>query len=501
MTVENSLDSIKKSYENCFNKDDNEGTTEERVVIKFLNYLGYKEEWGTRQQRIDMKNTCDRLICSPNGNKLIVEIKRARHKLNDEDKKQILRYLNGEAVEWGILTNGSDYLLINHKLNDLKPIDRYCLQYTLKRGKFNHICKSMNDLFLNYFTYDYIFNRKATIFFSEFHRFKVKSLSNSSIASIKQYESTNFNFFNYITKDINDIVSLNDLTPRNLIKHFKNELETKKLSKDYIINKFRYVKSFVDFLEKEDILLNRNEFTKLTEKEIIKKLNLSSVQKEISPVTLDEIKLLLKLQENDTKNGLRNILVTQLVCYLALSRESIISIKDTDVIAHYKKNKKKISSKDIRKQDFEEIEKYSLKINTKFVKIPESMTKTFTEYIKQRKDDRIKFENFFYSQYTMDNEKYKIMSVSTINQIINDSFNKIKSIPQERRKYLNYSLLRTSVIKLLYDKFSLEELSQITCLKIDTLYKYLIDSDLLKIKVDKVYTKLFNEHPLNEKIF
>ncbi len=129
------------------------------------------------------------------------------------------------------------------------------------------------------------------------------------------------------------------------------------------------------------------------------------------------------------------------------------------------------------------------------------MSKTLTAYIIKRKANKIKFSNFFYSQYTIGNEKFRKMSVSTINQIINDSFNKIDSISEERRKVLNYSLLRTSVIKRLYDKFSLEELSQFTCLNVDTLYKYLIDSDLLKNKVDKVYTKLFKDHSFNEKIF
>lgn len=503
MTDEDSLDSIKKSYENCFNKDDNEDTTEERVVIPFLEYIGYKKEWGTPQQRIDIKNTCDRLICSPNGSKLIVEVKRAKHKLNNEDKEQILRYLDNEVVEWGILTNGNQYLLVNHLLNDLKPVDRYCLRYDLKREKFHPICKSMNDLFLNYFTFDYIFNRKATKFFAEFHRYKVKCLSNSSIASIKQYESTHFNFFNYVTKDINDSVGLNDLNPRNLIKYFKNDLENKELSKQTIINRFRYVKSFVDFLEKEDILLNRNDFIKYTNEEIIKELNLTSRKKEIAPITLVEIASLLKLQENDHKNGLRNIIVTQLICYLALSRESIINIKYTD-IAGYDKNRKKIPLEVIQKQKFGKsniVDIYYLKINNTRVRLPESMNKNLTAYIIQRKRDNIKFNNFFYSQYTIDNEKFRIMSVSTINQIINDSFNKIYTIPEERRKHLNYSLLRTSVIKLLYDKFSLEELSKFTGLTVDTLYKSLINSEPLKTKVDKVYTKLFKEHPLNKVLF
>ncbi|NFF21946.1 hypothetical protein FDF76_03330 [Clostridium botulinum] len=492
MIDKNLLDSLIKHYEDCFKKNDNENTVEERVVIPFLEYIGYKKEWGTPQQRIDIKNTCDRLICSPNGNKLIVEIKRARHKLNVEDKEQVLRYLNNEAVEWGILTNGNEYLLVNHMLNDLKPIDRYCLRYDLKRGKFHPISKNMNDLFFYYFTYDYIFNRKASNFFAEFQRFKVNSLNTSSIMSLKQYESANFNFFDYLTNDINAPVCLNDLNSRNLIKYFKTLLETKKLSKSTIINKFRYIKSFVDFLEKEDILVNKNDFSKITEDVIIEGLDLISEEKEIQPITLDEISSLLKLQESDTKNGLRNILVIQLICYLGLSRESIINIKDSDITSNYKTPKCKLP-KNIT---------YYIKLNNMCIKLPKSMNDNLSKYIKQRKKAKLNFNNFFYSQYTIDNEKFRPLSLSTINQIINESFNKTYTISEERRKSLNYSLLRASVIKLLYENnFSLEEISQFTSLTIDSIYKSLSNSKTLALKINKIPNKLFINHPFNKILF
>lgn len=502
--MEITLDYLIDLY-NSLPDDANEGTINEKIVIPFLEYIGYKGEWGTPLKRIDAEDVCDRLIKCPNGSKLIVEVKSKNYELDDKAKRQLDRYLNSEPVDWGILTNGNQYLLVYSNLKDLKPHEKYCLRYDLKCEKFHITSKSMNDLFLNYFTHDYLFKRKATRLFAEFQRFKIKSLSNSSSISIKQYESANFNFFNFLSKD-DSIVDLTDLKSKNLIKYFKDLLENKKLSKQTIINKFRYVKSFVDFLEKEDILLDRNDFTKVTEEELIKELDLSSAEKEITPITLDEIESLLKLQENDNKNGLRNILVTQLICYLALSRESLINIKDTDIIG-YDKNKKKIPLKEIQKQKFDKPDKvdivdvYRLKINDSYVKLPKSMTKSITEYIIQRKKDKIKFNNFFYSQYTIDNEKFKIMSVSTINQIINDSFNKINSISEKRRKVLNYSLLRTSVIKLLYDKFSLEELSEFTGLTVDTLYKSLIDSKPLNTKIEKVYTKLFEDHPLNKVLF
>ena len=478
-----------KDIYNNLPENSNEATVEQNLVIPFLEFLGYKKEWGTPQKRIDIDNTCDRFIKSPTGDKLIVEIKRKNHVIIDNDKLQIQRYLNGEAIEWGILTNGNEYLLINHMLHDLKPIEKYCLRFDLIRGKFHPISKAMNDMFLNYFTYDYIFNKKASRYFSEFQRFKVKSLCNSSYYSIKQYESANFNFFNYITHDINYTVNLNDLNTRNLIKYFKSQLNKKELDTKTILNKFRYIKSFVDFLEKEDILSNKNDFSKITGKELIEQLGLKDIPKENTIITIDEIKHLLDYQKNDSKNGLRNILVLQSICYLGLSREQIICIN--------------FDEKNPQKSDLKRNNKtYTLRINNINIKFPESMTENLDTYIRQRKKDKIKFSNLFYSQYTINNNKFIPLSESTINQIINESFNKITEIPEDRRRKLNFSLLRKAIVNILYSNgFSLEELSQITGLTVDSIYKSLMNSNMLIEKNTKVYNKLFNNHPLKGTIF
>lgn len=484
MINKDDIEKIREIYENL-ESNCNESTVGERVVISFLELLGFKKEWGIPEKNITSKDTCDRFIESPNGDKLIVEMKRKNHVIDDEDKKQILRYINKSVVEWGILTNGNEYFLVNHMLNDLEPVDRYCLRFNLICEKFHPISKHMNDLFLNYFTYDAIFNKKSSIFFSEFQRFKVKSLNNNSIMSIKQYESANYNFFDYITKKIDyTTISLNDLNSRNIVTYFKHLLTYKTLDSKTILNKFRYIKSFVDFLEKEDRLSNKNDFTRFACDDLIKELNLKIEKKVTKSIDIDQIKLLLDSQKNDPKNGLRNTLIIQLICYLALSREDIINI------TYNVKNPNKSDLKRNKKT-------YTLKINGYDIKLPQTMTKNLDDYIKQRKKDNIKFQNLFYNQYTMNDNKFKPLTYSTIAQILNYPFNKSNNSLK-----LNYSLLRSSIIKIMYENnFSIEEISKITLLSVDTIFKSLANTNTFSTKIDKLPNKIYNSAPLNNIIF
>ncbi|NRY04478.1 tyrosine-type recombinase/integrase [Clostridium beijerinckii] len=365
---------------------------------------------------------------------------------------------------------------MNNLISGINSSDSCCLKYELIK---NYTTSSnMNDMILKYFSYKYIFEKKASRYFAEFQGFKVKSLSNSSKSSIKQYQSANYNFFEYITNSINYAVKIDDLTSRYLIEYFRFLLEQKKLKPVTIVNKYRYIKSFVDFLEKEDILNNKNDFTKITENSLMQQLNLTIENIVITPVTQKEITLLLDYQKNDTRNGLRNILITKLICYLALDINTLSNIKFDDL----KFNKKSCS----------------LIINNRTLPIPESMIDDFIKYKKQWEKDKVKIPYLFYTTYKEDSGKHRQIKTGTIHEIINQSFNKIESIEKSRRKHLTYSLLKASAIKYLYDnKFSLEEISAISGLNIDSILKYLDTKEINK-RCANLNNHLLNNHPLSK---
>lgn len=471
------LDYIREKHSKITD-DSSEADISHKIVDKFLIFLGYDEDNFHYEGITKSKKFYDILIDCPNNKKLVVEVKRINHIFTDEDKAQLSGYINDKKAEWGILTNGNEYLLMNNLISGINSSDSCCLKYELIK---NYTTSSkINDMILKYFSYKYIFEKRASKYFAEFQGFKVKSLSNSRKISIQQYQSANYNFFEYITNSINYAVNIDDLKPRYLIEYFRFLLEQKKLKPVTIVNKYRYIKSFVDFLEKEDILNNKNDFTKITESNLMEQLNLTIENIVITPVTEKEINLLLDYQKNDTRNGLRNILITKLICYLALDINTLSNIKFDDL----KFNKKSCS----------------LLINNRTVPIPESMIDDFIKYKKQWEKDKVKIPYLFYTTYKEDAGKHRQIKTGTIHEIINLSFNKIKSIEESRRKSLTYSLLKASVIKYLYgNNFSLEEISAFTGLNIDSILKYLSSKEINK-RCTNLNNHLQNNHPLS-KIF
>lgn len=126
------------------------------------------------------------------------------------------------------------------------------------------------------------------------------------------------------------------------------------------------------------------------------------------------------------------------------------------------------------------------------------MIDDFIKYKKQWEKDKVKIPYLFYTTYKEDSGKHRQIKTGTIHEIINQSFNKIESIEKSRRKHLTYSLLKASAIKYLYDnKFSLEEISAISGLNIDSILKYLDTKEINK-RCANLNNHLLNNHPLSK---
>lgn len=471
------LDNIRSNY-NALENFNNEADLCHRVIDDFLIYLGYNKNWCTFEERTPRKKFTDIFIRCPDNSKLIVEVKRKNHILDNDDKMQLSSYLNDHKVEWGILTNGNQFLLMNNLIPDINLTDSCCIKFELIEN--HRVNSNLNNILLNFFSYEYLFKKKTSQYFAEFQNFKLKSLSNSKKISIHQYQSANFNFFNYVAHRYSRPVDLDDLSLNNLIDYFTELLNNKKLKPSSIKNKYRYIKGFVDFLEKNNKLPNKNPFSRMTENGLMHELNLTVEDTLIEPISKKEILLLLDYQTNDTRNGLRNVLITKLVCYLALDINTLSNIKVDDL----KFNEKSCS----------------IFINNRTFPIPESMISDFQKYKNQREIDNVKIPYLFYTTYKEDNGKHRQIKTGTIHEIINLSFNKIESIEKSRRKLLTYSLLKASAIKYLYDnKFSLEEISAFTGLNIDSILKYLDSKEIYK-RCANLNNHLLNNHPLS-KIF
>lgn len=92
------------------------------------------------------------------------------------------------------------------------------------------------------------------------------------------------------------------------------------------------------------------------------------------------------------------------------------------------------------------------------------------------------------------------MSPTTIMSIINDSFNNLPNISEERKKQLNISTIQKSVITLmLTNGFSVEQISLFTELSVGTIYNY-IDTKILKNIATKTKKDLLSSKHLYAKL-
>lgn len=482
MNYTNILNELEIKY-NELPKSENEANITFHIVKPFLETLGYNSSYFKYQERTDSKGVSDILIEYPNSEKsIIVETKRknfdfynSNHEFTKEAidaKDQLIKYLSTLNIEWGILTNGKYYFLINNKL-DLPGKDKDCISIELfTKSPWQHTLSTTNIL-INYFSYDYIFKRNASKLLSYFHLYTIKSLNSDNKNSYYQYESANFNFFNFLIKQ-EDTVDINDLTPKNLKKFFNSLLKKKPNYKTTTFqNKFNYIKSFVDFLEKEKIL-TQNPFNVINMDDFINELNLESKKVSVKPITNEELRILISQFNKNTSEGLRNNLIVRLICYLGLDFTTIINIKEKDI----------------------DLEKNKLKINKKNIPLPKSFIYDLKTYIEFRKKDKVKkIPNLFYRQY---NNTITPISVWNINDITSKAFKKVTSISNERKHQLTYALIKSSLVKKLYHNgYSLEEISYCTNLNIISVFKYLDESDK-KNHLKQIDRKLINNHPFSD---
>jgi hypothetical protein len=124
--------------------------------------------------------------------------------------------------------------------------------------------------------------------------------------------------------------------------------------------------------------------------------------------------------------------------------------------------------------------------------IPTYFKKILSEYMKERISINTNCDYLFCSgKY---NEKHTKISDSTINIIINEQFNSL-NIPEKRKKILNTSFIKRSLIKYMFNnEIPLQEIAKFTGLSLSSLEEYITKNDIKKVKLNKVLKK----HPYNE---
>jgi len=162
------LKELKESFKAL--EDFKEENIKIKIVIEVLKAIGYSlDTFDFEPQVYDRNKVVDFIIRISKKEHLYVETKRGDYDLAEKDVVQILDYLSRGNIEWGLLTNGKSYVLLNRKI---EPIDN-------RQGFYSDKIVLTINLFLNnevklikYLSNEYIFDTKVTLFFKDIEQFK-----------------------------------------------------------------------------------------------------------------------------------------------------------------------------------------------------------------------------------------------------------------------------------------------------------------------------------------
>ncbi len=465
------LKDLKKIYEGL-PLDTTEENIKIKIVIEVLEELGFDKKTfsyeecpneNIKNRRVDISIH----INNKNNDMFYVEVKSKNHKLTDKDIEQIVSYLHKKNLEWGLLTNGNHYILVNDKLNTT-PSNKKIFDYYL----FNvptEISAKNNNYLITFLNIDSLFTTKITNYCLLWKEFIIATTLTPK--SQVQYKSAYDMFIKFI------INKYNCYNPNYLnINNFKyfidaiNKEKSNKYKKQSVKSKYRYLLKFSNFLE-EERKIAENTFKNFNIDEFINELDLKQKkQDKIENIKPEEINLMLNYFDS-RKFATRNKLLFLLVLY-GLDFNDIINLKQSHF--DFKKNK--------------------IIINDRKFPLPDNIKSLVQEIINEKKKNKIKMEYLFFTKYE---NGYRKVGYALLNDVINRNFNNLP-LPKERTLQLNIQFIKSSLIQELYKSgYNIEEISYFTNLSFHTISSYLDEEEVIK-RGSHIITKLTNKHPYSK---
>lgn len=449
----------------------NEKTIQCVIVEDFLEILGYKREWFKLEV-----NEYDSILYSDISvivdrnpqNPFKVECKNGDKALNNRDIEQLSRYLNANNSkgEWGLLSNGNDFILYNNSIKGTID-ERIVLEFNLK---------SLSNIeYINYFSYEFIYKRKVTSFFKYLKQFEILFKEKNKPSSFNVYKSSLINFFNYIVNIKNDnFTSLEHITIYDLYNWISYEIKnvnTKNYriitSANQIDNKLRHINSFYNTL-KENSIIAKNPFENLKLSDVLSFINFVDIEKKSKKIISVTEAYEMYNNQHLKRSNTRNELIILLLLYTGITKNELLNLKASQI-------------------DFE---KKHLRFNDRCIPLDDIIIKKLKKYVNKAKINLLKDEYIFSSDYSEKNGD--IFCNSFFNGILKESLDS-KIFDDSRKKEIDIKFFRENFIRQLYSAgFWIEEIAYYTGLTIGQVSNY-ISSSQIEARVKS--KKFLDKHP------
>lgn len=431
-----------------------EANTRAKIVAYFLQSSGYKEDWQSFEYPLRKgKHFTDITIKKNDKIIMIVEVKKAGKTLTDSDVSQLCDYLNNQKTEWGILTNGRDYWLVNNDI-DSSAEQRFLFKYNLL-----DIIDTKYDLL----SYKSLFEEKTTLYKKYIRQYELYKLrENENLNTLSTYLDTISDFFDYLT-DKYSFRELKHISSSDFKQFLKSYISSTKQSKSEktissprtIINKYRHISNFYSVMNKyteKDLI---NPFAYMNPEDmlngVIDKQDEDAYFLNMTP----EIINCIKNDYHGSKTRERQRLIFLLSLYLGLRREDLRLLKTEDI--SYEKNQ--------------------ITVKGFILKIPEYLTIEIKRYITEHRGINPKVDYIFDSNYG--DWAGGPLSIGSINRDIKKCSQFIKSCFPEIKIKLTFENIRIMLVREMFKcNFTLEEIATITNMSLNSISKYISNEDI-----------------------
>ena len=447
------------------------GYTEEDVKIKIVRPLfeglGYEEEWFKYEYPVVRnRQITDITFVKDEKRFMVIEVKKESPK--DNDFHQLLGYLNSKNIEWGILTDGKDYYLINNKI-DADYKSKRVISYNL----FDHA--QMQDV--RYYSYEYIHVNKITYYLKYLAQFRAYFFrEGGNYNSWSEFSSTVQNYFNYLSLEYG-FRKIEHLNVDDFRKFVFNYIEKSKgssrpiRSRATIVKKFRHINRFYEMFSKYSDGSISNPFRHLTEDQMIAGFECKYKDDITEDFTEDIVGLFINYYENHTRNPEKNIIIFLLCLYAGLSRDDIRFLKITHL----------------------EDESCSIYLDKRKIRLPKELYSRLRNYIENIRDKKARVSYIFYSNYG----KYagQPLDKNSINNIFSGG---AKSVGKALGKQLN--VCPENIRKMLVRRFfkaglTIEEIVTVLDLDIRRVGDYITKDEIIE---KTVLDRLCTMHPFRK---
>lgn len=388
----------------------------------------------------------------------IIETKSYGHEIKDSDIYQLAKYISKRGVEYGILTNGKDYLLINTNIKAETNIGNDMLRHQIvfwfnifdsKSKQYSH-----HDFF-RFLSKEALFDTKITNYYRDIAQFKALKYPENS-HSWYNYKSTLYRFFEFYSNKRGKYCSriLEEIN----ISDFEDYIEYKKehslndnlvISDSTIRNNYSHLSSMLNTLSESEHFggISSTHFDKGREENLADIISgLSSRNSEVVDNNTFAQAVAYFLEKSKGGKGIRDLAIFLLCCCYGMERPKIQKLQWADL-------KFKESTIDIDGR--------VLPLN--------QLLKSCLEKIKNEQEKtKIKTKYVFVVLYS---GKYKNISTAVINNVFNQL---IDISSDEKWRGFSPQYVRQSLIKQLFDfGFTIDGIMYITGLPIENVANYI----------------------------